>query len=46
MNDVVDFSISGQRLANELDQLARRRRLPKTLVCDNGAELTCKAMFF
>jgi hypothetical protein len=43
---IVDFSISGQRLANELDQLARRRRLPKTLSCDNGPELTCKAMFF
>jgi putative transposase len=43
---IVDFSISGQRLANELDQLAPRRRLPKTLVCDNGPELTCKAMCF
>lgn len=42
---VVDFSISGQRLANELDRLAARRRLPRTLVCDNGPELTCKAMF-
>jgi len=43
---IVDFSISGQRLANELDRLARRRRLPKLLVSDNGPELTCKAMFF
>jgi putative transposase len=42
---VVDFSISGQRLANELDRLAAVRRLPKTLVCDNGPELTSKAMF-
>ena len=41
---IVDFSISGQRLVRELDQLARR--LPKTIVCDNGPEFTCKAMFF
>ena len=41
---IVDFSISGERLARELGRLARR--LPKTIVCDNGPELTCKAMFF
>ena len=40
---IVDFSISGHRLARELDQL---RMLPKTIVCDNGPELTCKAMYF
>ena len=39
-----DFSISGQRLARELDRLARP--LPKTIVCDNGPEFTSKAMFF
>jgi transposase InsO family protein len=33
---VVDFSISGQRLARELDQLGERRALPKSIVCDNG----------
>jgi putative transposase len=43
---VVDFSISGQRLARELDQLAEHRSLPKTIVCDNGPELTSKALFF
>lgn len=43
---VVDFSISGQRLARELDRLGERRALPKTIVCDNGPELTSKAMFF
>jgi putative transposase len=43
---VVDFSISGQRLARELDRLAERRALPKTVVCDNGPELTSKALFF
>jgi putative transposase len=39
---IVDFSISGQRVANELERLDR---LPKTLVCDNGPELTSKPMF-
>jgi putative transposase len=41
---VVDFSISGQRVARELDRIARR--LPKTIVCDNGPEFTSKAMYF
>lgn len=41
---LVDFSISGARLARELDQLDRP--LPKTIVCDNGPEFTRKAMFF
>jgi putative transposase len=43
---VVDFSISGARLARELDQLAERRQLPERIVMDNGPELTSKAMFF
>ena len=42
---VVDASISGQRLASELDRLAQRRPLPQTLVSDNGPEYTSKAMF-
>lgn len=41
---IVDFSISGQRIAHELDRLARP--LPKTIVCDNGSEFTSKAMYF
>ena len=41
---IVDFSISGLRVARELDRLDRK--LPKTIVCDNGPEFTCKAMFF
>lgn len=41
---IVDFSISGQRVAHELDRL--KRKLPKTIVCDNGPEFTSKAMFF
>ena len=43
---IVDFSISGLRLTREFDQLAEVRALPRTLVCDNGPELTCKAMYF
>ena len=43
---LVDFSISGARLTREFDRLASKRSLPKTMVCDNGPELTCKAMFF
>ncbi len=42
---IVDFSILGQRLVNELERLAPTRPLPKTIVCDNGPELTSKAMF-
>ena len=46
VGQIVDTSISGARLARYLDQLGERRPLPKTLVCDNGTELTSKAMFF
>jgi len=41
---VVDFSISGHRVARELDRLTRK--LPKSIVCDNGPEFTSKAMYF
>ena len=41
---VVDFSVSGHRVARALSGLIRP--LPKTLVCDNGPEFTSKAMFF
>jgi putative transposase len=43
---VTDFSLSGQRDANELSRLAEQRQLPKAIVCDIGPEFTCKAMFF
>ena len=43
VHQVVDFSISGHRIARELDQLSRQ--LPNTIVCDNGPEFTSKAMF-
>lgn len=43
---ILDFSISGLRLTRELDQLGQRRGLPRKIVCDNGPELTSKAMYF
>jgi len=39
-------SISGQRLARYLDELSLEQPLPKSIVLDNGPELTSKAMFF
>jgi putative transposase len=46
VGQIVDFSISGERLARFMDELNRSRQLPKVLVCDNGSEFTSKAMFF
>lgn len=42
---LVDLSISGERLARFLNDLAKLRPLPESLVMDNGPELTSKAMF-
>jgi putative transposase len=41
---VVDFSISGYRVARELKRISRK--LSKSIVCDNGLEFTSKAMYF
>jgi len=43
---VTDFSLSGERVARELERLAQRRSLPRVIVCDNGPEFTSKALFF
>lgn len=43
---IVDTSICGLRLSRLLDQAIGERSRPQTLVCDNGPELTSKAMFF
>jgi putative transposase len=40
----VDTSISGSRVARVLDRIADERGLPKTIVMDNGTELTSLAM--
>lgn len=41
---VVDTSLSGQRVARELDKIARTRGHPCMVVSDNGTELTSNAI--
>ena len=41
---VADTSISGTRVARELDRLLAERGKPKTIVSDNGTELTSNAV--
>lgn len=41
---VADTSISGRRVARELDGLVVRRGRPKTIVSDNGTEFTSHAI--
>jgi putative transposase len=41
---VADTSISGTRVARELDRLLTERGKPKTIVSDNGTELTSNAI--
>jgi putative transposase len=41
---VADTSLSGARLARELDDLISRRIKPKTIVSDNGTEMTSMAI--
>ena len=41
---VADNSLSGERVARELDQIAERRGYPCMIVSDNGTELTSNAI--
>jgi putative transposase len=41
---VADTSLSGQRVARELDQIIAERGMPKTIVSDNGTEFTSMAI--
>jgi|SRR5579883_2076627 len=41
---IADTSLSGRRVARELDAIAARRGLPASIVSDNGTELTSIAM--
>ena len=41
---VADTSLSGARLTRELDDLISRRTKPKTIVSDNGTEMTSMAI--
>ena len=43
VGQLVDTSISGARMARFMEALGR---VPKSIVCDNGPELTSKAFFF
>lgn len=46
VGQLVDFSISGGRMARYLSELIECRGKPKRIVMDNGPEMTSKAMFF
>ncbi len=46
VGQLTDVSISGARMARYLSELGAGRDLPRTIVCDNGTEMTSKAMFF
>jgi putative transposase len=46
IGQLVDTSISGLRVTRYLDELISVRGKPRSIVCDNGTEFTCKAMFF
>ena len=46
VGQLVDTSTTGQRLARYLEELKAERGLPRTIVLDNGPEMTSKAMFF
>jgi putative transposase len=42
---VIDTSVSGVRVARELDRIAELRGHPCMVVRDNGTELTTNAIF-
>jgi len=46
VGQIVDFSISGQRVARYLDEVSTTRQLPDEIVLDNGPEMTSKALWF
>ena len=46
IGQLVETSISGERVARYLNQLFETRGQPRSIVCDNGTEFTCKAMYF
>ena len=45
LGSIVDTSISGMRVARELDRLVAWHGRPLGIVCDNGTEFTSTAMF-
>ena len=46
VGQIVDTSITGKRVADYLSELIDKRNAkPASIVCDNGTEFRCKAMF-
>ena len=45
VGQLVDTSISGARMTRYFEELSLSQSLPKTIVLDNGPEMTSKAMF-
>ena len=45
VGQIVDFSISGERVARYLDEVSTTRELPDEIVLDNGPEMTSKALW-
>ena len=46
VGQIVDFSISGERVSRYLDEVSKSRKLPEAIVLDNGPEMTSKALWF
>jgi len=46
LGQLVSFSITGQQVSRLLTQPGEERVFPDQIVCDNGTEVTRKAMFF
>lgn len=44
IGQIVDTSITGERVSRRLDQLVLERSVPEAIVTDNGPEFTSKAM--
>lgn len=46
VGQIVDYSISGERVARYLDEISQTRQLPEQILLDNGPEMTSKALWF
>lgn len=46
IGQLVETSIPGARVVRFLNQLIEANGKPRSIVCDNGTEFTCKAMYF
>lgn len=46
VGQLVEASISGARVVRFLNELIETHGKPRSIVCDNGTEFTCKAMYF